>query len=222
MQSGPVSRILCRRVRRADRVSVASTAHRAVAHIGCGEHTMVRTADPTVARTTPAVRMADPTAAVIRLGPPLPTGSSTLPGAGNGPGRPSPPIWACWRWGLPCRDRHRPRGALLPHRFTLACGCAGTGERGKAGKPEWGTLAHLGWRCLVGVGLFFRSFVPAFLRFHVPAFPRSPSAVCFLLHFPSAHAALPLTTTVPCPVRTFLPSARRRTGDRPAHSANAL
>jgi hypothetical protein len=33
----------------------------------------------------------------------------------------SPPTWACWRWGLPCRDRHRPRGALLPHHFTLAC-----------------------------------------------------------------------------------------------------
>ncbi len=32
-----------------------------------------------------------------------------------------PLTWACWRWGLPCRDRHRPRGALLPHHFTLAC-----------------------------------------------------------------------------------------------------
>src|SRR5262249_50037357 len=26
----------------------------------------------------------------------------------------------CSRWGLPCRCRCRPRGALLPHRFTLA------------------------------------------------------------------------------------------------------
>src|SRR3546814_5336300 len=30
------------------------------------------------------------------------------------------PIWSCSRWGLPCRFRCRNRGALLPHRFTLA------------------------------------------------------------------------------------------------------
>jgi len=30
------------------------------------------------------------------------------------------PIWSCSRWGLPCRVCCRPRGALLPHRFTLA------------------------------------------------------------------------------------------------------
>jgi len=30
------------------------------------------------------------------------------------------PIRSCSRWGLPCRARCRPRGALLPHRFTLA------------------------------------------------------------------------------------------------------
>jgi len=30
------------------------------------------------------------------------------------------PTRACWRWGLPCRRRRRRRGALLPHRFTLA------------------------------------------------------------------------------------------------------
>ncbi len=31
----------------------------------------------------------------------------------------SPPIWACLRWGLPCRRCHHRRGALLPHHFTL-------------------------------------------------------------------------------------------------------
>ena len=31
------------------------------------------------------------------------------------------PIRSCSRWGLPCRLRCRTRGALLPHRFTLAC-----------------------------------------------------------------------------------------------------
>jgi hypothetical protein len=30
------------------------------------------------------------------------------------------PIRSCSRWGLPCRRRYRRRGALLPHRFTLA------------------------------------------------------------------------------------------------------
>ena len=30
------------------------------------------------------------------------------------------PIRFCSRWGLPCRRRRRQRGALLPHRFTLA------------------------------------------------------------------------------------------------------
>ena len=34
------------------------------------------------------------------------------------------PIRSCSRWGLPCRLRCRRRGALLPHRFTLAvAGC---------------------------------------------------------------------------------------------------
>src|ERR1700680_313952 len=32
------------------------------------------------------------------------------------------PIRSCSRWGLPCRLRCRRRGALLPHRFTLAAG----------------------------------------------------------------------------------------------------
>src|SRR5262249_55917700 len=32
----------------------------------------------------------------------------------------SPHIWSCCRWGLPCRGCHHPRGALLPHHFTLA------------------------------------------------------------------------------------------------------
>jgi hypothetical protein len=29
------------------------------------------------------------------------------------------PIRSCSRWGLPCRSRHRSRGGLLPHPFTL-------------------------------------------------------------------------------------------------------
>lgn len=30
------------------------------------------------------------------------------------------PIWICSRWGLPSRFCYQSRGALLPHRFTLA------------------------------------------------------------------------------------------------------
>lgn len=29
------------------------------------------------------------------------------------------PTWSCSRWGLPCRRCYQPRGALLPHPFTL-------------------------------------------------------------------------------------------------------
>ena len=31
------------------------------------------------------------------------------------------PTRSCSQWGLPCRSRHRERGALLPHPFTLTC-----------------------------------------------------------------------------------------------------
>src|SRR5947207_13357745 len=29
------------------------------------------------------------------------------------------PIWACSRWGLPCRECCHPRGSLLPQRLNL-------------------------------------------------------------------------------------------------------
>jgi hypothetical protein len=31
------------------------------------------------------------------------------------------PIWSCSGWGLPCHACYQPRGALLPHHFTLTC-----------------------------------------------------------------------------------------------------
>jgi len=31
------------------------------------------------------------------------------------------PIWSCSEWGLPCHACCQPRGALLPHHFTLTC-----------------------------------------------------------------------------------------------------
>ena len=56
----------------------------------------------------------------IPLGRPLPDASRDLPGRQRGNAPSAVPIWPCSRWGLPCRFRHRKRGALLPHRFILA------------------------------------------------------------------------------------------------------
>ena len=35
------------------------------------------------------------------------------------------PIWSCSKWGLPCRACYQPRGALLPHHFTLTSNAGG-------------------------------------------------------------------------------------------------
>jgi hypothetical protein len=56
----------------------------------------------------------------IPLGRPLPDASRDPPGRQPGNRPCAVPIWSCSRWGLPCRLRCRTRGALLPHRFTLA------------------------------------------------------------------------------------------------------
>ncbi len=47
------------------------------------------------------------------------------------------PIWSCSEWGLPCRPRYRDRGALLPHRFTLA--------RPREGTSAVSSLLHFPW-----------------------------------------------------------------------------
>ncbi len=59
--------------------------------------------------TPVAGRLLQPTRAAVR--------KRTCPRKG---GR-ATPIRFCSRWGLPCHDRYRPRGALLPHPFTLTC-----------------------------------------------------------------------------------------------------
>ena len=74
-------------------------------------------------------------ATAIPLGRRLPGASSNLPGRADldiDPAafalargrRHAVPIRSCSRWGLPCRRRCRRRGALLPHRFTLAAAYA--------------------------------------------------------------------------------------------------
>ncbi len=98
----------------------------------------------------------------------------------------SPPIWACCRWGLPCRRCRQRRGALLPHHFTLT---RRAWEGGNVGTCEG--------RCSGESPLTFPLS-------HIPTLPRPPSAVFFLWHFPWAHARWPLAITVPCAVRTFL------------------
>ncbi len=47
-----------------------------------------------------------------------------------------------------------------------------------------------------------------------------PSAVWFLLRFPSSFPGSPLTTSLPCGARTFLPRARGPAGDRPSTSGS--
>src|SRR5271170_6656628 len=55
-----------------------------------------------------------------------PCSSSDLPGSPCGPHVATIaarfPIWSCSRWGLPCHGCFHPRGALLPHHFTLTGG----------------------------------------------------------------------------------------------------
>ncbi len=58
-------------------------------------------------------------ATTMYLGPALPPASSDLPGSQARRATSSSPIWSCTGWGLPCHFRHRKRGELLPHRFTL-------------------------------------------------------------------------------------------------------
>ena len=62
--------------------------------------------------------------ATIPLGRASPRASSDLPGSTRGPRAAALaacfPIWSCSERGLPCRCCYQPRGALLPHRFTLA------------------------------------------------------------------------------------------------------
>ncbi len=75
----------------------------------------------------------------LRRGAAIPLGRASLRASRDQPGRrggtapasqsrvapllpPAAPIRSCSRWGLPCRPRCRGRGALLPHRFTLARG----------------------------------------------------------------------------------------------------
>jgi hypothetical protein len=85
------------------------------------------------------------------------------------------------------------------------------------------------WSCFRW-GLPYRSVTRLAVRSYrtVSPLPRTRegrSAVYSLLHFPSAHAAQPLTGTLPCEARTFLPYLSHedlRSSDHPAHFAAAI
>jgi hypothetical protein len=70
--------------------------------------------------SVPFDSLREPKGAIISLVPALPPGSlrptrEVFVASGRG----SSLIWPCCRWGLPCRGCRHPRGALLPHHFTL-------------------------------------------------------------------------------------------------------
>src|SRR5215469_3012738 len=87
-------------------------------------------------------------------------------------GTSSLPIWSCSVWGLPCPVHYCAGGALLPHLFTLTASLR-TSSEGAATACACFALAS-------------GSSEPALAV-------RSPTAVCFLWHFPSGgfHAAIP-------------------------------
>jgi len=124
---------------------------------------------------------------IIPLVPALLTGSSNLPGDFGRAALKRLPIWFCSVWGFACRVCRQPRGALLPHLFTLTrlrAPCFGPSRFGEAGRytaclrsPE--SAKHRGRR----------------------------RAVYFLCHYPSGFPAWALPSTPLYGVRTFLSPA---------------
>ena len=92
------------------------------------------------------------------------------------------PIRSCSRWGLPCRSVARL--AVRSYRTV---------------SPLPDPPAPPAIREALGRSLARTPIAPIIRRRH-----RRPSAVCSLLHFPSARAAQALPGTLPCGARTFL------------------
>ena len=92
------------------------------------------------------------------------------------------PIRSCSRWGLPCRSVARL--AVRSYRTV---------------SPLPDPPAPPAIRKALGRSLARTPIAPIIRRRH-----RRPSAVCSLLHFPSARAAQALPGTLPCGARTFL------------------
>src|SRR5262247_3414434 len=120
------------------------------------------------------------------------------------PGRVSLPIWPCSDWGLPCHDRYRSRGGLLPHLFTL------TRKPGGLFSVALSVALRrpgVTWQSALRSSDFPRAVSrprpavrPRWESSDRPSpSPLSPSQVLPLLHEPPARAARPLLPTVPRP-----------------------
>ena len=118
------------------RVALGSTAggltgRRATSAVACQQRRIANPPAGSSFTSRPVSRVLSgvASATAIHLGRPLLDASSNQPGRRPGrrperrrlPGDArATPIWSCSRWGLPCHDCRQPRGALLPHPFTLA------------------------------------------------------------------------------------------------------
>ena len=113
-----------------------------------------------VSRVLDGIRAEPAYVTAIPLGRRLPGASSNLPGRPGLDTDPEAalhlragslrtvPIRSCSRWGLPCRRRCRRRGALLPHRFTLAApppSPSPASEGGQGGTTAVCSLWHFPW-----------------------------------------------------------------------------
>jgi hypothetical protein len=107
-----------------------------LSHAPCVRNGPVKSGDKCQTACKPGSVPAAKREMAIHLGRPLPDASRDRPGWRRG-NPPEPegstiPTWSCSRWGLPCRCRYRPRGALLPHHFTLAAPSQPMAARGLA------------------------------------------------------------------------------------------
>jgi hypothetical protein len=149
---------------------------------------------------------------------------------------PSDPLWLA---GVVRRTSRPVRRILLPamvspagghpSRPAVASRLQRPTRRHRAGSPQTPARATaLRWwpfLALLRVGFTEPSRSPGTLVGSYPAVSPLPGrgpAVCFLWHFPAGHPGLPLATTLPYGVRTFLgDEAEPRRRDRPVDSSVA-
>jgi hypothetical protein len=112
------------------------------------------------------------------------------------------PIWSCSVWGFACRVCYQPRGALLPHLFTLT-------RNVPIDSP--GTLRSRASRALSSATRRTANRSGRAVANLSPPTPEesidTPQAVSFLCHYPSGCPARVLPGALPCGVRTFLSRA---------------
>ena len=94
---------------------------------------------------------------------------------------PAVPIRSCSRWGLPCRPCYHARGALLPHRVTLAPNIRPGRKTGPSAVGAVCFLWHCPWgrprRPLAGTVLPWSPDFPPSLRMRAPTAVVRPSGM---------------------------------------------